>query len=518
MNRIALGACSAALVTGLASIATAQVRVIYSNIASSPTSDVPTMPGVKFRTGTTTQFDRPYLSPDGSRWVFKSFNTLGTAADEMVVAGSGTAFANASAVIAAQEGSATPWDTSITFGTINTYMGITNAGLIAFSADTSAATTMDQVVVSGAVGSLALVAREGDAAPGQAAGVGYGSATDAVHILNDGTVCFRAATLAGATTQQVLYRGASIVAQTDLTAPTGQLVAPDQTIDNLSAGRYETDPSGAHSIYGADLNGPTATDLVVVVDGAVVAQEGQILAGSGYGSVITSLSGDAGSQHTNTAGDYIFRGANADGQDWVYKNGVVVAQTDAPITTSPGETESFDDATFAAEFFVSAMNANGDYVIGGTTNNPDLARNAVLVLNGARVIAREGDPVDLNGNGIDDDDAYLSIFNNDDCVLSAGLVYYFFADLRDGTGTTLGQAFLSIDLNATPCPADLGSTGGVPGADGHLDNNDFIVFIDLFFSQDPLADRGVTGGVPGSDGAWDNNDFIVFIDQFFSGC
>ncbi|MDP1661924.1 MAG: GC-type dockerin domain-anchored protein [Phycisphaerales bacterium] len=67
-------------------------------------------------------------------------------------------------------------------------------------------------------------------------------------------------------------------------------------------------------------------------------------------------------------------------------------------------------------------------------------------------------------------------------------------------------------------PADVGRQGGAHGADGLLDNNDFIVFIDLFFSQSPLADRGATGGVPGSDGAWDNNDFIVFIDQFFTGC
>jgi len=72
--------------------------------------------------------------------------------------------------------------------------------------------------------------------------------------------------------------------------------------------------------------------------------------------------------------------------------------------------------------------------------------------------------------------------------------------------------------NAVACPADIGAQGGAPGSDGHLDNNDFIVFIDYFFAQNPLADRGVTGGVPGTDGVWDNNDFIVFIDQFFAGC
>jgi hypothetical protein len=67
-------------------------------------------------------------------------------------------------------------------------------------------------------------------------------------------------------------------------------------------------------------------------------------------------------------------------------------------------------------------------------------------------------------------------------------------------------------------PADIGSAGGLAGADGHLDNNDFIVFINLFFNGQPGADRGTSGGLPGTDGHLDNNDFIVFINQFFAGC
>jgi hypothetical protein len=68
--------------------------------------------------------------------------------------------------------------------------------------------------------------------------------------------------------------------------------------------------------------------------------------------------------------------------------------------------------------------------------------------------------------------------------------------------------------------ADIGAQGGVYTScgDGVLDNNDFIVFIDLFFAASPIADRGVQGGVPGSDSAWNNNDFVVFVDQFFAGC
>jgi hypothetical protein len=72
-----------------------------------------------------------------------------------------------------------------------------------------------------------------------------------------------------------------------------------------------------------------------------------------------------------------------------------------------------------------------------------------------------------------------------------------------------------------PCgPADIGAQGGIasPCGDGLLDNNDFIVFINYFFSGNPLADRGQQGGIPGADQLFDNNDFVVFINQFFAGC
>lgn len=71
---------------------------------------------------------------------------------------------------------------------------------------------------------------------------------------------------------------------------------------------------------------------------------------------------------------------------------------------------------------------------------------------------------------------------------------------------------------APSCAADLGRQGGIAGSDGTLDNNDFAVFINYFFSADPRADFGIQGGVPGQDGHFDNNDFIVFVDRFFSGC
>jgi hypothetical protein len=82
----------------------------------------------------------------------------------------------------------------------------------------------------------------------------------------------------------------------------------------------------------------------------------------------------------------------------------------------------------------------------------------------------------------------------------------------------IDEADLVFSPLTGPCPADVGSQGGLTGADGSLDNNDFVVFIDAFFNSNPLADMGVQGGARGSDGLFDNNDFVAFIDQFFTPC
>ncbi|MFT3686409.1 MAG: GC-type dockerin domain-anchored protein [Phycisphaerales bacterium] len=72
---------------------------------------------------------------------------------------------------------------------------------------------------------------------------------------------------------------------------------------------------------------------------------------------------------------------------------------------------------------------------------------------------------------------------------------------------------------------DIGHAGGFEGADGLLDNNDFIVFINWFFGPptctpacpDSRADIGHSGGYPGADGQLNNNDYIAFITLYFAG-
>ncbi len=90
-----------------------------------------------------------------------------------------------------------------------------------------------------------------------------------------------------------------------------------------------------------------------------------------------------------------------------------------------------------------------------------------------------------------------------------------------GTGVRNGRSegwMLRLAGAGPLCAADMGGQGGTLGGDGHLDNNDFVVFIANFFTLRARADMGRQGGLPGGDGHFDNNDFVVFINEFFGGC
>jgi hypothetical protein len=99
-------------------------------------------------------------------------------------------------------------------------------------------------------------------------------------------------------------------------------------------------------------------------------------------------------------------------------------------------------------------------------------------------------------------------------TISAGDVIEFAVFGGYSYGNTPVRAVISVPS----CGADLGSAGGVSGADGLLNNNDFIAFINAFFAVDAAADLGEAGGLAGHDGQFDNNDFIAFINLFFAGC
>jgi hypothetical protein len=295
--------------------------------------------------------------------------------------------------------------------------------------------------------------REGDPS-GHTAGENHAADIHSPGITNAGIISYVDNATVGAlpdANDEFFVIGSTVTIQEGITNPAGQ--NPVQGAwDNFLAGDNFVDKTGTNYLARGDLLGATTTDAVVVVNNNVVIQEGAVLPGSGFASPVVAGAADEAFMYSN--GDWLARGNNVDGNDWVLRNGTVVAQKGDAVPGGLGG-ETFDDTTFADLFFLITANDNGDYVYGGVTSNVATA-NAVLVFNDSFVFAREGDPVDVNGNGLPDDDAFISVFNNDDAILTNDLRYLFTADLVNGAGTALGQAFMVI---AVPEPATLSILG-----------------------------------------------------------
>jgi hypothetical protein len=145
-------------------------------------------------------------------------------------------------------------------------------------------------------------------------------------------------------------------------------------------------------------------------------------------------------------GNWYVRGNNDVSElDWVYSNGAVLAAGGDEIFPAAGE--NWDDTDFSDLFFLHVGNTAGDFVIGGVTDAASLT-NGVLVVNNETVAVREGDPIDLDGNGMFDDDAFFDTFGNDDAVLTDEGLLYLVATVKDGTNTRIGQGFFEIDLTS----------------------------------------------------------------------
>ncbi len=415
--------------------------VVYSDIVSSATSDVPGIAGAKF-----SSFDRPFSSPDGSRWIFSADTDLATTQDEVIVSGAGL-----TGTVVVQEGvtQVAPPSAELA-GLIDGRISLTNSGDFAYGTNTDAATTGDEVIGRSFGGTFSVPAREGDPAPNILGGT-IGTSNHSSYIAADGRVGYVSASLGGvpSTENSAVFFDTTVIAQEGITVPAGQAGGATNTWQLFDFENTFFANNGADYLIQGDTDAASNDDLVVR-NGTVVLQEGVVIPGSGFVNPIDA----AGIVETlmTADGTWFARGNNdVDEQDWLVRNGAVVV---AGGDTVPGGLagEVFDDAIFSDTFFLMTGNNVGDYVYGGVTDAANTDANAVLIFNNASVLLREGDSVDLNGNGLADDDAFLSVFNNDDSFLTDDLKYYFTADLRDSLGASIGQAFMVVSV---PEPATL---------------------------------------------------------------
>ncbi len=418
---------------------------IFSEVPGHPTNVVPGLPGVAW-----TSFDRPYRSPNGQHWIISGVTNSGVSTtNEVIVRGQGR-FGPRSLV--AQE-MVTAIDGSRVCDSVgfDTQLSISDNGTHAFSCNLDGATTDDEVVVKGTGMSLGVAHREGESVGGLIPGAALGTTIFSPHVDNlTGEISLASTGLIGTTTATnaalFLKGNTTLVAQKGVTVPPG--LGNTSPWENFTSGGYFVSADSSNYMAIGDTTGPTASDGIVVVNGNVVIREGTPLSG-GLNPVFTIVQGVMVSN-----GDWFVRASASTtlgGQDWLVRNGAIVAAVDDAVPGGlPGEV--FDDALFAATFFTMFGNNNGDYIYGATTNNPDPAFDAVLVWNNLTVVARQGDPVDLDGNGIFDDNAFIDVFNNDDGFLTDDNILFFTADLRNGAGVGIGQAYL---WKSVPEPASI---------------------------------------------------------------
>jgi len=498
MNRSAsIGAISprllvAVLVAAAGTTALAgNIQVIYTKIPGHPTAAVP---GCVDITGAPTASDFRALedlimSPDGSAWIIKGRTQLGSELENIMIKGSGTTGA-----MFVQEGQ------PILGGAADERYEFFGSGIGAFNTNNefafsarartgptgSTSAANGQRVLTWSTGSgFALAFKQGDVI---ASGLvdttvsgdeTFGNSVGSIHILNNGVIGSQDSTIGAIATSRrpaIMYStptGGGTYTHAGF-HQTGVTSIGGLTWATLNANEFFTTPDGAHWIAEGRIGADTATDGVLVRDGVAMLREGSTVAGSGL------LMGDVFQAAILANGDWVARGRDITvttpstlAPDFAVRNGVLLAKTGDPITT--GNTELWGD-TFGAV----AANQNGDWVLMGNTNAAE-ASNQVVVLNGTTVLAREGDRVDLNGNGLPDDNAFIGRANNtlvafdaNDFALTNDGFLYFIANLVDGDGVDLNssplfgtpQALLRLSINPGPTCGDADFDGdGDTGTD-----------------------------------------------------
>jgi len=455
---------AAALLAGAA--AGDEIQVIYSEVTGDPTAIVP---GAKDIDGNPvfTEFkaiEDLNLSPDGTQWLLRARNWLGDTLETMLLLGGGI-----DGSVFAQEGQ--PVQGGVppeVYDFFDGVAGFNDDGNLAYGArardgDT---TTKEKVVVYDATGGThTIVIQESDPAlglqdlpPNPTGDEVFGNSLNSIHLLNNGSVGFAAITINNIHSSRrpaVFYDNTSFL-------QSGVSPANGGTWDSFDSDGFRTTPDGMHWFARGDDEGiDTTTDDILVYDGTVVLREGDIIASSSIQI--------ADVFHTKLIanGDWYSRGDDPANNDWAVRNGELIAATGDSVV--PGSSESLADV-----FLTFTGNQGGHWILIANTDNADPAVDTVVVYDGQEVVIREGDQVDLDGNGILDDDAYigrgdntLTAFNANDAVLTDDGWLYFIAPLHNAAGEDLGtfgtggDAFMRLRLPA-PCSsgnvnADLGS-------------------------------------------------------------
>ena len=324
----------------------------------------------------------------------------------------------------------------------------------------------------------------------------YGATFASGTIADSGKVFFLSDGVSGSPRVAYGDGGHSLVAEeATTTLPTPTPDGSGGLLRSLSfsqtATTYHVSADGFSTLYLADLDVGNGLRSVVL-DGEVVLQAGQQAPGMGESVTISTIT----ECWLDVDRSWYARTTLSNAQAAVYRNRELIARVGAPVT--PGASETWTVITdFKGDIF-------GNFIVTGTTNAAS-ASNEVVVLNGERVLSREGDPVDLNGDGLMNDNLFIHSFR-DRCFMTGERAFYVGARLKSSASTTssLGANVSLIRVPFEVCIADFNQDGGVDGGDVEA-------FFGAWEAADASADVNIDGGVDGAD-------IETFFDRWAAGC
>ena len=462
---------------GVGALAQANTRTVLLTNRDNPgvTDQVPSLPSDIFRQPSAPGQDggcffQIYISPNGTWWglsaILQGPTTSGV---NSLFAGSRdnrSTFRNTFL-----QGGLAPFPTGVwtNLGAQGFQHAVNESGdnvyRVALTGGATTTAAPESIYRNATTGVVSELRKTGDAMPG-VAGVTMQS-FDAINLLGDGnTLAFRATAFGAGTTNTASAMiiggsavgiasgiGAGLNATMDAAAsfPTPLAGEPSRKLLTSFANTFRVSPNGSHFVYQGGLqNTGTTVFNSQIYNGRVIVRQG----GAVNGVTDTAASVGAGMAATVNNSGYITRfslstGVTAiDQTDVVYRNDVIMTRTGDPVAT--GSTELWSDdfptnTTAQATFSNAVFNNFGETVIAGWTNSGDPFNDEVMVFNDRYkqiVVAREGDAIDLDGNGALDDNAFIEFFYANHMAVDDNLNVYYRVRLRDNTAQAIGQAFI----------------------------------------------------------------------------
>lgn len=448
------GICLMALLSVIANAA--PPKAVFCNIIGAGVNVVPDYPLERFSTATPNPFRAVEFSPNGNYWALLCDTTPPSNVElQLLVRGTGDSLGGSICLL--RQGELTSFDSIAHWGSFGNILSINDDGVAAITNLLQAPPESDMIVARSGPG-VVLFAREGTQFAGMSSGITTGTILSSPQIGDSGVVTFCAAGLvgmpAGSPTKYVFSHGTSLTqgtvfAASDVTVPLGQFTGSSESVASLTTNNMRCSADGLTTLYQATLRGSGATNHVMVYGGVVVVQRGFPLPSAPFTNPVSLFITETGASCLSSNGNhYAFRGFCLNGLDWVYRDGEVMGYTGGPIV--PGSSELFSEAVYGRTFFMSLVNNYGTTIVGGYTNNPDSHHRQVLIQNGTQEILRQGDPIDLDGDGLAEDNVYIGTFDLDSSALSNTGQLMFTATLVDLAGNFVGKALVSMQVESPP--------------------------------------------------------------------